>query len=400
MSNISRTHTTSNALAAPLSISATYDAFLEDIACLGVVPTVAGPSGMAFGLFRARSNDRYWLVPLTPRGATKAGFGMLQPVTRSAKLAKRAALLAIDLRLDALWARQHVYLSDLPSLSVAFPETVGAVSYFTGTDGPHRKTAIQIMTQTGAIMGYGKLTRNAEIARYLSAEAKALDRVGQMKLNSVGIPRLLGEGNVEGARWIVTDSRRGKTTSVRTDLTPMHIAFVQEMVDRTNCADDTETLAKMFAQSEVTADPEWAQRFLRAGVLVSRWKEDIETSLAHGDFTPWNCFIDSGGLYVFDWEYSREAVPVGFDLVHFLLSCPADTSVCRENERVVAHLAEVHFVGDLQRARRHYFLALMAHASFYQDRQIRVGAAANGWSHADRYARFIDAMLSDVGSEF
>lgn len=389
---------TSDALVAPLSNSASFRAFLDDIACLGVVPSVAGADEMAFGLFRARSNDRYWIVPLTPRGATRAGFGMLQPVTRFADLAKRAALLAIGLRIDAFWARQRLYMSDLPALPVEFPEAVGTVSYFTGTDGPHRKTAIQVMTRSGAIMGYAKLTRNPEIARYLSVEAKALERVGQMKLKSAAIPRLLGEGVVGGATLIVTDSRRGKTTRVLNGLVPMHVSFLRELVARTKCSDDTETLANMFAQSAVGADNEWSQRFLRTSALVDRWEDDIETSFAHGDFTPWNCFSDAGGLYVFDWEYSRDAAPVGFDLVNFLLSRPARMSAPEENAKVLEHLTEIHFAGNMQRARRHYLLALMTHASFYQNRQIRVGAAANGWGDAYRYARLVDAMLSDVGS--
>ncbi|MEP2758803.1 phosphotransferase [Parvibaculum sp.] len=321
-------------------------------------------------------------------------------MTRSAELAKRAALLAIDLRLDALWARRLVFLSGLPSLPIAFPQTVGAVSYFTGTDGPHRKTAIQFMTGSGAILGYGKVTRNAEIAAYLSVEAKALDRVARMQLKSAGTPQLLGEGVANGARWIATDSRRGKTTSVPNGLVPMHVAFVRELAARTKRSDDAETIANMLALSAADADADWSRRFHRANALFSRWESDIETSFAHGDFTLWNSFIDSGGLYVFDWEYSRDGIPVGFDLVHLLLSRPTDMSAHDENERVVAQLSEIHFTGHVQRARHHYLLSLMAHASFYQDRQIRVGAAASGWSNADLYARLIDAMLSDIGSEF
>jgi hypothetical protein len=379
--------------------SANFRAFLDDIACLGVMPSVVGPDEMAFGIFQARSNDRYWIVPLTPRGATRAAFGMLQPMTHFADLAKRAAMLAIGLRIDALWARQRFYMSDQPALPVEFPEAVGTVSYFTGTDGPHRKTAIQVMTRTGAIMGYAKLTRKPEITRYLSAEAKALEQVGQMKLKSAAIPRLLGEGVVGGATVIVTDSRRGKTTRILTRLVSEHVTFLRELVARTKCSDDTETLAKVFAQSAAGANNEWSQRFLCTNALLGRWEDTIETSFAHGDFTPWNCFIDAGGLYVFDWEYSRNAAPVGFDLVHFLLSRPARMSAPEENAKVLEHLSEIHFAGNMQRARRHYLLALMTHASFYQSRQIRVGAAANAWSNADRYARLIDAMLSDVGFE-
>jgi hypothetical protein len=37
----------------------------------------------------------------------------------------------------------------------------------------------------------------------------------------------------------------------------------------------------------------------------------------HGDWVAWNMAQAPEGLYVWDWEYSRPAVPFGFDLLHF-----------------------------------------------------------------------------------
>ena len=37
----------------------------------------------------------------------------------------------------------------------------------------------------------------------------------------------------------------------------------------------------------------------------------------HGDFTPWNMFVEGGELFVFDWEYAGMSYPMGLDRYHF-----------------------------------------------------------------------------------
>ncbi len=381
----------------PLAGSASFQAFLADIACLGVTP-VATDDGVSYGVFRARSNDRYWLAPLAPRRATRAGLAMFQPVSRSAVLAKAAALGAIGLNLDAFWARQRIRLSGLPRLDVAIPGEMSAVAYFTGTEGPHRKTTIQCMSAEGDILGYGKLTRNNEVAGHLEAEAAALELVGRLGLKSASSPRLLGMGQNAGAKWLVTDSRKGSATRVQRSLGSAHVAFLRELAERTATFGAAAELVALLDAAEAQADPAWARRFGKGAALLRAWGEDIETGLAHGDFTPWNCFRDPDGLYVFDWEYAHETYPLGFDLVRFLLSRPTETPPREVNAGVVERLAVVHFAGDAERAARHHIACLLIHAAFYQDRQFRVGAPTGGWHDADRYGRLIDAADPSEGA--
>jgi len=44
----------------------------------------------------------------------------------------------------------------------------------------------------------------------------------------------------------------------------------------------------------------------------------ISTSLAHGDFTPWNVAISDDYISVFDWEMSLVAAPLYFDVFHYI----------------------------------------------------------------------------------
>lgn len=38
----------------------------------------------------------------------------------------------------------------------------------------------------------------------------------------------------------------------------------------------------------------------------------------HGDFTPWNVFVEEQSLSIIDWELSRPQVPLFFDMFHFI----------------------------------------------------------------------------------
>ncbi len=45
---------------------------------------------------------------------------------------------------------------------------------------------------------------------------------------------------------------------------------------------------------------------------------EVPVSVSHGDFTPWNMYMDSNRLYVYDWELAKNGIPMLFDLFHFV----------------------------------------------------------------------------------
>jgi len=54
-------------------------------------------------------------------------------------------------------------------------------------------------------------------------------------------------------------------------------------------------------------------------------EESLSCGLAHGDFTPWNMYINHEKLYIYDWELSKETMPVLFDLFHIFHSISFNT---------------------------------------------------------------------------
>jgi hypothetical protein len=51
----------------------------------------------------------------------------------------------------------------------------------------------------------------------------------------------------------------------------------------------------------------------------ARRDEPLLLGAWHGDWTPWNMLHDARGIMVWDWEGFQDDVPIGFDLVHFLV---------------------------------------------------------------------------------
>ena len=56
----------------------------------------------------------------------------------------------------------------------------------------------------------------------------------------------------------------------------------------------------------------------RIDAVVERMSgERVRYGAYHGDFTPWNMFVEGGELFVFDWEYAGMSYPEGLDRYHF-----------------------------------------------------------------------------------
>ena len=52
-------------------------------------------------------------------------------------------------------------------------------------------------------------------------------------------------------------------------------------------------------------------------VLVEN-QEKLSVAISHGDFTPWNMYATRENLHLFDWELSKNEMPLLFDLFHFV----------------------------------------------------------------------------------
>lgn len=376
-----------------------FMSFLGDLAALGVQPVAQG--GRRFAVIAARSNPRWWLLPLNNRRAAAAGLEMLQPVTHVARLAKGVARTLARFGLHRLVGRGQIRLSDpadLPDVQAAFGGRAAHVACFTGTDGPHRKTALQVMDQSGAILGYAKLSRAAHLRPYLRNEADMLRRVAGMGLRSVDVPAVLGFRDNKAVTLLITDSVKSAAHAATLVAGADHLAFLSELRARSQSMGAGALLDNLAAQAAALADlagPEWGARFARVETALRPQAADIPLCTVHGDFTPWNIFVQGGRLYVFDWEYARAAWPVGFDLAHFVLSTTPPQAQPERLPELLGTLANAQFDGNRAEAARALLLSLCCHALFYLARLAEAERPLPDWTDGPARAAMIDRLLTE-----
>lgn len=393
-----------NALPENIRSAPPFAAFLADMAALGVTPVETG--GRRHAVVAARSNPRWWLPPLDNRRAAAAGLDMLQPVTPAAKAAKLVMRGLARFGPHRFLGRGYLRLSGLPEIDGAF---VGAfngraahIACFTGTDGPHRKTALQVMDEKGAILGYAKLSRAGHVRPYLRNEAAMLGKVADLGLRIANTPAVLTFRDDEALTLLITDSR--KSAGHVTPLEPgiAHLAFLNELrikTERFGAGATLDTLTRRAGELASLAGPDWTARIARAIAALRPHEQRIRLCLAHGDFTPWNSFQQTGRLYVFDWEYAADDWPVGFDLAHFMLAPMAPDRQAESLPLIIRTLADAYFTGDAAPARRALLLSLLCHAVFYLGRLDEAGDPLAAWTDGPARARLIDLCLAEQEAE-
>lgn len=303
---------------------------VADIESLGLrVSQKPLPGAQSYAIVGGRSNARWWLIPLKNGRVAAGGFALFQPLMASARAMKFGVCLLSQVGLSRLWVRQKIYISGESALGCYFSGLEQpAYAYFTGTDSPHRKLAVQIMDQKGRIKGFVKLTRNSQVTPLLMHEATTLERLQEADLQRAHIPQVLFAGKLGESTLLVTDTLKTAGTRTTTRFTKEHRAFFQELASKTTEPSQpaSEVAAKFAIRIEAlrpNLNQAWRQRLdMALTALAAHDDLQLPMGFSHGDFTPWNTFLVKGRLYVFDWEYAQESTPPSNDFIHFLFNEP------------------------------------------------------------------------------
>ena len=374
-----------------------FQAFLADLEALQVTPVAEG--GLRYARIAARSNPRWWLLPLEDRKAAAVGLDMWQPLSKAAAVAKAAVRGVVRFGPHSLLRPYQLRLSGLPDLEDTFSKQIKHVAWFTGTEGPHRKTALQVMDADGTILGYAKLSRAAHVRPYIRNEARALQFVEKLELTSLDIPQVLALRDDETVTMLVTDSRRSSSQITSTELGPYHLRLLEELRHKTESVgaiDLIEGLARQMSKLEMLSGTEWVRRVMQALSIIRPVADQIPVCFNHGDFTPWNTFFQEGRPYVFDWEYAHPGWPVGFDLVHFLMATISRDQQPESLSMLQDVLAKAHFSGDALTARRALLVSLVCHAVFYLGRLAEASCPLDDWADKSARSAMIDRLLADI----
>ena len=196
-------------------------------------------------------------------------------------------------------------------------------SIFYGTPSANRKVTIQI-SEGKRILGYCKVSNDERIAKLFFNEQKILSDLHSKGIDN--IPKCLYCGLFNGLDYAFAQSTcRTLKSQASNHFTKSHKDFLQKLRDTTLChcdwneSDFATTLLYLNEHIEAIRieDRECIVKALHS-IDAYYGGSDVEFSMYHGDFTPWNTFLNNGSLFVFDFEYARFTCPPYMDACHFI----------------------------------------------------------------------------------
>lgn len=200
-------------------------------------------------------------------------------------------------------------------------------SIFTGTVGPNRKVIIALhqgKTTTNFIKV--PLTENATFL--VNNEWNHLRCLGQFQFKHIEVPKV--EPLPAG---IMLSNIKPRSHFHVSELQKLHFSALSELYDQTTrycklssiltwnqSLDDIFYLFTNFKESEDSWSMKIRKMIGNLYELSQYFDEHVELPIAysHGDFTPWNMYLDKDRLYVYDWELASLHRPMLFDLFHFI----------------------------------------------------------------------------------
>lgn len=361
------------------------------------------PGAIPYGIMGGRSNQRWWLIPLANSHVAANGMALFQPILKSAKFLKSIAVGASHIGLSSLWARDRIYIKGCPHISEFLLPDGGYCAYFTGTDSPHRKLAVQFMDGQGGIRGFAKVTKSSAIKALLEHEAATLNHLNKLGLRAAYIPNVLFCGQQQDAHVLITDTLKTGSARTTTSIQNTHLAFLEELFEKT---EENQPLRGGWIASQLEAryseistqmNSAWRRRLEHCIEYISdHGRELCSSSISHGDFTPWNTFYTGCKLYVFDWEYADNIHPLGYDLIHFMLSQPlaGQWNPSLIFERILSKIEKTWYTESRSTAKAVLMAYFCGHTLRYAGRAVNTNVGTIEWDGAERIANLIDESIA------
>ncbi|RZK61410.1 MAG: hypothetical protein EOO59_05145, partial [Hymenobacter sp.] len=265
---------------------------------------------------------------------------------------------------------------------------------FTGTPGPHRKAVCCYEAAPGQRV-FAKLPLGAAATKKVAAEARHLHNLAECGFTSFALPRLVGYEPSHLLQSSVKPAGARRATSFGA----AHARCLTELLDTTEVRQPL--IASTCWQTigeQITALEELPETPIPFGLRrkLRHLRETIDPisqlpfAFAHGDFTPWNCWLGPDKLAIYDLELAQPEASLLYDLFHFeaqqaLLVARLPAAGIRERVLAVAAeffptvpTAEVVLAWQLYLLHQVSTGALLYHAQL--DWHPQIGWLLNGWN--------------------
>lgn len=304
-------------------------------------------NGSLFWSF-ANTDGKHWLMPVRNM---RTGMNLYQPSGPKGKLVKWGLpwLYWVPGISYFLHAKQYSLIFRKEFLNLVrqiFDLENFEFAVFCGTPGVHQKITIQISSGQ-KIFGYLKITNNKNLLAIFMHEREILSTLHNRGIDNV--PKCLYcETLADGLHVFAQTTVKTKHSKVLHYWSSLHSQFLESL--------RVKTIQQIpFEKSDFYRDLTglMSNGFVMKEAILNDTIENVLSYYAgkevlfcafHADFTPWNMFMESRQLFVFDWEYARLTYPPQLDFFHFWLQ----TSIFEK------HLSANRIIADYRRIRQQY----------------------------------------------
>lgn len=271
------------------------------------------------------SDGKYWIMPARNM---RTAMNLYQPSGRKGKMVKSLLpyLHVLPPVRKALHATtMHCCLKGeiIGLLCEIFGTKDIEFAIFEGTPSVHQKITMQL-SQGNRILGYCKLSTNNEIKVLFEKESDILTRLAECGVKN--IPQALHCGTLKsGMHIFVQSTAKSVSSRVIHEWSDLHEDFLAQLHDKTKQritfeeSDYYSTLLSLEKHMDWLPDNIGKETIANAIAAIKQeyCGREVEFSAYHGDFTPWNMFVENDQLFVFDFEYSAMSYPPGLDRYHY-----------------------------------------------------------------------------------
>lgn len=272
-------------------------------------------------------NGKQWYIPCN---AVKVGLEVYQPTSLKGKLLK-AGLSIKQFRFILVKFMHGISVQErtlLPEIQTAIEALLGEKLEYSCYIGDasipqNRKLVIQIYRDQ-TILAYAKVTKEDCVKQIFKHEQEVLCRLSQAGVENV--PEVLTAFSKEAIEGFVqsTKKERGFHTlhtygAIQDEfLKNMQKPFIhQALSSELPCIRDLKKLNDYMREFSAQN-----QKILQSALCYIETfapQAEMNVSLAHRDFTPWNSFFQRGTFFAFDFEYAQWNYPTHYDALHYCI---------------------------------------------------------------------------------
>ena len=297
----------------------------------------------------------------------------------------KSKLFVTIVRLIFLLKLQHLFAKKAIASFDLFPSENNIDSsrewaMFTGTKGPNRKLIIAGPDFNNTFT-YTKIAIGENALPLIQNEKKATEKLARYNLRYTSLPLVMSHSS---NHIQLSDVSNGKRS------TKLGISHIHSLVEIAQQTKDKNILRNIPSYKvaidkhrwiNANADPRLPQAMLRKMQwLISSIDEtsEIETATAHGDFTPWNCFVTEDQLSLYDLEMVMDKMPLGYDAFHFVIQngiLVKRASWKSISQEIIDVVCPAIFGGNEEKTRQYLKLYLLLNTTYY----INIYAKQDEW---------------------